>query len=121
MTTSETANRYCELARQNKWPEILDELCSKDLVNKEPDHVQSRGIPVITRGLDAIKAKGKANRELIEAIHNQHCSDPLVAGNFFTVTLTRDVTFKSRPRMTLDEIALLELKDGKIISEQFFY
>ena len=121
MTTNETANRYRELAEQNKWSEILEELCSTDLVNKEPDHVQSRGIPVTTKGRDAVIAKGKANREMIEAIHSQHCSEPLVAGNFFTVTLSRDVSFKGRPRMKLDEIALFELKDGKIISEQFFY
>ena len=121
MTTKETAARYHELAKQNKWPEILDELCSKDLVNKEPDHVQARGIPITTKGLDAVKVKGNANREMIEAIHSQHCSEPLVAGNFFTVTMGRDITFKGRPRMMLEEVAVFELKEGKIISEQFFY
>ncbi len=118
MTTQEVANKYCELAKQNKWPEILDELCDQDLVNKEPEHVITRGIQPTTKGLQEIKAKGIANREKIEAIHSQHCSAPLVAGNFFTVTLSRDITFK---RMTLDEIAVFELKEGKIISEQFFY
>jgi hypothetical protein len=121
MTIQQVANRYCELAKQNKWPEILDELCSQDLVNKEPEHVASRGIQTITNGLDAVKAKGVANRANIEAIHSQHCSAPLVAGNFFTVALSRDITFKGRPRMKLEEIAIFELKEGKIISEQFFY
>ena len=121
MTTQEVANRYYELAKQNKWPEILDELCSADLVNKEPEHVTARGIQPVTTGLEAIKAKGIANREMIEAIHSQHCSEPLVAGNFFTVVLSRDVSFKGMPRMTREEIAVFELKDGKIIVEQFFY
>jgi hypothetical protein len=121
MTTTEVANRYYELAKANNWPQILDELCSADLVNKEPEHVTARGLQSITSGLDAVKAKGIANREKIEAVHSQHCSAPLVAGNFFTVILGRDITFKGMPRMNKEEIAVFELKDGKIITEQFFY
>ena len=121
ITTQEVANRYCELAKQNKWTEILDELCAPELVNKEPEHVTARGIQPTTKGLEAVKAKGDANRKMIEEIHSQHCSAPLVAGNFFTVILSRDITFKGMPRMKKEEIAIFELKDGKIISEQFFY
>ena len=121
MTTQEVANRYCELAKQNNWPEILEELCSIDLVNKEPEHVAARGIQPTTIGLDQVKAKGIKNREMIEAVHSLHCSAPLVAGHFFTVTLSRDVTFKGMPRMMKDEIALFEVKESKIIVEQFFY
>jgi len=121
MTTQQVANRYYELAAQNNWPAILDELCSANLVNKEPEHVTARGIQPVTTGLEAVKAKGIANREMIEAVHSQHCSAPLVAGNFFTVVLSRDVTFKGMPRTTKEEIAVFEINDGKIISEQFFY
>ena len=121
MTTHEVATRYCELAKQNKWPDILNELCGEGLVNKEPEHVTTRGIQPVTKGLAEIKAKGIKNREMIEEIHSQHCSDPLVAGNFFSVTLSREVTFKGMPRMMKDEIAVFEVKDGKIIVEQFFY
>lgn len=121
MTTQEAANKYCELAKQNKWTEILDELCGQDLVNKEPEHVIARGIQATTKGLDKVKAKGKANREMIVEIHSQNCSTPLIAGNFFSVVLSRDITIKGKPRMNLEEIAIFELKEGKIISEQFFY
>jgi len=37
MTTLEVANRYCELAKQKKWTEILHELCGQDLVNRKPN------------------------------------------------------------------------------------
>jgi hypothetical protein len=43
MTTQEVARRYCELANQNKWPEILEELCGEELINKEPEHVIAEG------------------------------------------------------------------------------
>lgn len=121
MTTQEVASRYCELAKESKWEEILDELCVPTFVNKEPDHVSAMGIPVTTQGLQAIKAKGNANRQMIEAIHSQHCNKALVAGNFFTVVLSRDITFKGKPRMNLQETAVFETKEGRIITEQFFY
>jgi len=121
MSTMEVANRYCELAKQNNWTQILDELCSENLVNKEPDHAAGRGIQPITQGLEHVKAKGAGNRAKIEAVHSQQCSAPLVAGNFFTVTLTRDVTYFGRPRMNLEEIAVFEVHEGRILSEQFFY
>jgi hypothetical protein len=32
-----------------------------------------------------------------------------------------DVTMKGQGRMNMDEIAVYEVKDGKIVKEQFFY
>jgi ketosteroid isomerase-like protein len=75
----------------------------------------------ITKGKKDVKAKSLANREMIEAIHSQYCSEPVVAGNFFSVSLKRDVSFKNKSRMELEEIAVLQVRDGKIVSEQFYF
>jgi hypothetical protein len=32
-----------------------------------------------------------------------------------------DVTFKERGRQQMEELCVFEVKDGKIINEQFFY
>jgi hypothetical protein len=37
------------------------------------------------------------------------------------VALGRDITFKGKPRMKLEEIAVFQVKERKIVSEQFFY
>ena len=121
MTTQEIASRYTQLAGQGKWEEILDELHADDAICREPEHAAARGVAVLTAGKVAIKAKGAKNRTMIEQIHSQSCSEPTVAGNFFTVALKRDVTFTTRPRMQLEEIGLFQVKDGKIISEEFYY
>jgi hypothetical protein len=121
MTTQEIANRYTQLANESKWEQILDELYADNAVCREPEHVTQRGLPVLTESKAAIKAKGAKNRTMIEAIHSQFVSEPLVAGNYFTVALKRDVTFKERGRMQLEELGLYEVRDGKIILEQFFY
>ena len=121
MTTQEIANRYYELAGQSKWIEIQDELHADTVVCQEPEHAALRGVQVMTKGREAVRAKGIANRELIETLHSQYCSEPTVAGNFFSVVLKREVTFKNKPRMNLEEICIFQVTEGKIISEQYFY
>ncbi len=121
MTTQEVANRYYGLMLENKRRQIVDELYSQDIICKEPEHAIAMGIPTITKGLDAVKAKAKARNELIAAVHSDFCSEPLVAGNFFSVALARDVTLKDKPRMALQEIGVFEVKGGKIVTEQFFF
>lgn len=121
MTTQEVANRYYELANQSKWTEIQDELHDANVLSKEPQHVAAMGLQVETRGREALKAKGQANREMMEALHSQYCGEPVVAGDFFSLVLRRDVTFKGRPRAQKEEIGVFHVQNGKIISEEFFY
>jgi hypothetical protein len=121
MKTQDVANLYYELMQKNKREQIYGELYSKDIVCREPEHAIAMNIPTITKGLDAVKAKSQARAEIIEQVHNEHCSKPVVGGNFFSVALGRDLTLKGKPRMSVEEIAVFEVKEGKIISEQFFY
>ena len=121
MTTQQVADRYYELAIKQKWMEIVDELYGQDIVNKEPEHAKAMGIPTLTQGLVAVKAKGEARRKMIAEIHTQECSVPVTGGKFFSVSMYREVTFKGMPRVKLEEIAVFEVRDGRIVTEQFFY
>jgi limonene-1,2-epoxide hydrolase len=120
-TTQDVANRYYELAKQNKRREIVDELYADDIINREPEHAIAMGIPTITKGLNSVKAKTKARDELIETVHSETCSAPVIGGKFFSVALGRDITLKGRPRMNLQEIGVYEVNNGRIVSEQYFY
>ncbi len=121
MTTQQVADRYFDLAQQQKWMDIQQELYSEDIVNKEPEHAIAMGIPTLTKGLEAVIAKGEARRKLIEKIHGQTCSEPVTGGKYFSVSMSRDVTFKGMSRKNLEEIAVFEVEEGKIVTEQFFY
>jgi ketosteroid isomerase-like protein len=121
MTTQEVANHYIKLENEGKWQQIQDELYSNDVVSIEPAHSATVGLAPLTKGLDAVKAKGKAWGESIEEMHSGYCTQPVVAGNYFTVTMGFDATFKGAGRMKTDEICIFEVRDGKIVSEQFFY
>jgi hypothetical protein len=58
---------------------------------------------------------------MVEEMHGGYSSPPQVAGNHFSVAMGMDVTMKGQGRMKMDEIAVYEVKDGKITKEQFFY
>jgi ketosteroid isomerase-like protein len=120
MNPQQVADRLVELCRAGKFSQALDELYSRDAVSIEPPGAPS-GPLGNAKGLDAIRAKGKAFDETCEKVHSITVSDPLIAGNFFSVTMGIDATYKQRGRYAMDEICVYEVRDGKIVLEQFFY
>ncbi len=121
MTTQETAARHHEMANQRKFIEIQDTLYHEDVVCQEPEKAAAMGMAIFTNGREAVKAKGIARRATIETTHSYTCSEPIVAGEFFSVVLKQDVTFKGKQRVTLEEVGVFHVKDGKVVKEQFFY
>ena len=118
MTTQDVANRFNELAQTGQWDKIQDEMYADNAVSIEPAHAQ--GLQTV-EGLAAIKQKGKEFGEAVEEMHGGYSNEPQVAGNHFSLIMGMDVTMKGMGRMKMDEIAVYEVKDGKIVKEQFFY
>jgi hypothetical protein len=118
LTTTEVAARFNELAKEGNWNKIQEELFAENAVSIEPPG--SPGLQSV-EGLPAIKQKGKDFENMVEEMHGGYSSDPLVTGNHFAVAMGMDVTMKGAGRSKMDEIALYEVKDGKIVKEQFFY
>lgn len=118
LTTGEVADRLSQLFKEYKWNEAQDELFSSDAVSIEPPHAQ--GLQTV-QGLEAIKKKGADFNAMVEEMHGGYVGEPIVAGNFIAVAMGMDVTLKGAGRMKMEEIALYEVKDGKIVREQFFY
>lgn len=117
MTTQQVANRLVELCRQGKILEAQEELYGDDIVCKEPSYSP---MP-LTQGKKAVLEKGKMFASMIEERHAGSFGDPVVNGRFFCVPTTLDVTLKERGRTLFEELSMYEVKDGKIIAEQFFY
>ena len=117
MTTNEIANRLVELCRTGQNEQAYKELFSADAEAIEPAH--SEAPPA--KGLDALLQKSAYFSSMIETMHGASCSDPVVAGNHFSVSMGIDYTGKDGNRVTMDEIAVYEVKDGKIVKEQFFF
>lgn len=118
MTTQEVAERFNQYAQQGKWSEIQDELYHENAESIEPSH--AKGLQNVT-GLEAIKQKAVDFQQAVEEMHGGYTKEPVIAGNHFAVPMGMDVTMKGMGRMNMDEIAVYEVKDGKIVKEQFFY
>ncbi len=117
MKTTEIAARLVALCREAKWETAQKELFADNAVSVEPH--PSPAFEKETKGLAAIVEKGRKFDGMIEKLHSLTVSDPLVAGESFACTMGMDVTMKGQERMQMSEICLYEVKDGKIISEQF--
>jgi len=72
-------------------------------------------------GLAAIQEKGRQFMDSVEEMHGIVIGEPVVAGNFFTVSMALDRTFKGRGRVNMEELCVYEIDEGKIVCEQFFY
>lgn len=117
MTTQEIANRLVELCRQGQNEKVYQELFAKNAVAVEPAHTPAPK----TEGLDALLQKSKQFSEMVKEVHGGGVSDPLVAGNFFSVTMSIDATYQDGNRMNMEEVCVYEVNDGKIVKEQFFF
>jgi hypothetical protein len=118
MTTQEIAVRFNELAQQEKWFEIQDELFADHVKSIEPSHSpyfknEEGKAPVRKKGEDWVKR--------IKGAHKRFTSQPVVTGNHFAVAREVDITVDGIGRIQINEIMLYEVKDGQIVLEQFFY
>lgn len=118
MNTQEIAHRLVALCRQAKWEDAQKELFADDAVSIEQE--ASPAFSKETKGLASIIEKGRKFDAMIETLHSLTVSEPLVAGNAITCTMGMDVTMKGQPRMQMSEVCVYRVKDGKVISEQFY-
>jgi hypothetical protein len=117
MTTKEVANRLVKLCREGKNTDAINELYSDNIVSLEPKGAREER----TEGKDKVLAGTLNWLSTVEEFHSSSVSDPVVSGNFFACTMEYDTTMKDIGRMKMDEVCVFEVKDGKIVFEQFFY
>jgi ketosteroid isomerase-like protein len=117
-TVYEVAARFNELAKQEKWFEIQDEFFADNVKSIEP-----AGSPWFknAEGKATVRKKGEDFVKKIEAVHRSHTTEPVVGGNHFAVGRELDMTVNGFGRIQHNQVMLYEVKDGQIISEQFFY
>lgn len=117
MTTQQVAEKLLAYCRADDNIGAINALYADNVVSKEPD-----GAPhgTVTGKANVIKKNEDWLESVIE-FHSGSISEPQIAGNFFSVVMDMDVTYKEYGRLYMSEIAVYEVKDGQIVSEQFFY
>lgn len=118
MTVEQIAARLVDYCRNEQFSLAQKELYAEEAVSIEPFEVP--GFEKETRGLSALMEKDRKFSSMVESRHGTTVSEPLIAGNAFSFVLTMDIEMKGRDRERLTELCVYTVKDGKIISEQFF-
>jgi len=118
MTNKEIANRLVELCRAGEYEKCYSELYSPNAWSIEP-----AGSPFEkVQGMEAFQEKGKQWNAGIEEFYGSEVSDPVVADDYFTISMGMDYKSKeSGKRINHSEICVYKVENGKIVSEQFFY
>ncbi|NQZ75193.1 MAG: nuclear transport factor 2 family protein [Ekhidna sp.] len=118
MTTQEIADQLVNHLQNAQFEEAQKNLFDQNIVSIEPSASQ---IPTF-EGLDNILKKGEEFRNSVEAWHGLSVSSPIVASNYFAIAFTVELTYKGQSeKTTMQEIIMYQIKDGKIIHEQFYY
>jgi hypothetical protein len=118
ITTQQVATRFSELARQEKWFEIQDEFFADNVKSIDPTHSPYFGF---AEGKAAVRKKGEDFVKRIEAVHSAYTTEPIVSGHHFAVGREIDITAQGFGRIQINQVMLYEVRDGQIVSEQFFY
>jgi hypothetical protein len=118
VSTGHVAARFNELAQQEQWMQIQDEFFADDVRSIDPPDSPFFGS---AEGIVAVRKKGTDFIKRIEAVHRSFTGAPIVTGNHFAVTRELDMTVMGHGRVQLNQIMLYEVKEGKIVLEQFFY
>lgn len=123
MTPRQVADQLVALCKEGRNLDAVNTLYSPDVTSVEA----MQGTPEMPRemrGIDAIRAK---NQWWIDnhTVHGGTVQGPFMHQDRFAVFLSYDVTAKGGPwagkRMTITEVAVYTVKDGKIVHEEFFY
>jgi hypothetical protein len=117
MGTQEVAEKLVAYCREGKNIDAINELYADGIVSNEAKGSSQE----LTEGKIGVLAKNQGWFESVAEIHGVTISDPLVTGNFFAVGMDMDVTYKKSGRMAMKEVAVYEARNGKVVSEHFFY
>lgn len=121
MNAKEIGQKLVALCKEGKNRECIDAYYSDSIESVEAAPPPAGGERV-KKGIEAIRGKDEwwtTNHE----VHEAKVEGPWPHGDDkFAVRFTYDITNKpSGMRMTMDEIAVYTVADGKIVKEEFFY
>ena len=117
-TIHEVAALFDSLAKDEKWFDIQDKLFSDYVISIEPAHsIYFKN----AEGKAAVRQKGEDWIKRITGVNKLFTTNSVVGGNHFAVGREVDINVEGHGRVQINQVMLYEVKNGKIISEQFFY
>jgi SnoaL-like domain len=119
MTAMEIGKEVAALCKQGKNQEAIDRFYDPNIVSIEACAMP--GMDRTQKGIQAIKGKNQWWVENHE-VHGGSVDGPYPHDDRFVLHFKYDVTPKqTKKRITLDEVGLFTVQNGKIVKEEFFY
>lgn len=118
MTTKQVADSLVAMCREGKVEEVKTIFFTEDTVSIEP---REGFLPKEVKGLKAIQQKAELFISMVDEFYGITLTEPVIAGNYFSIGWQTDIKMKGEDRKLDNEICLYQVKDGKIISEHFYY
>lgn len=115
MGTQEIAKDLAAMCRDGRYAEAGEKYWADDVAS-----VEFGGPNPVSKGKDAARGKSQWFASSHD-IHKLEAGEPYVNGDQFVIRFTLDMTVKeSGQRMTMDEVGLYTVRDGKVVEERFF-
>jgi hypothetical protein len=114
MKIEQIAGEVVKLIREGKNKQVKETFYADNIVSIE-------GNGYTLTGIDAVLQKSIDWADQISEVHSASVSEPLIAADHFALQMRMDISFKDGHRAVMDEIAVYSVKDGKIVSEQYFF
>lgn len=113
MTTATVAQQLIDLCSAGKFLEAQETFYHQDIISIETDGSR-------TLGATNMYQKEKEFLSRIARMDVIRYSDILVAGSYFSVVLHMEMELKGVGDIAIDEVCVYQVKEGKIVFEQFF-
>lgn len=116
----EIGTKLVALCREGKAVEAIESFYDANVVSIE----SSQYSPDFPRQIESKKAVLEKSKywEKNTQVHSREINGPFPHGDDkFAVTFKIDATMDGMGRSTLEEVAVYEVKNGKIVKEEFFY
>jgi hypothetical protein len=114
-TIHQIADRLISLCREQKFVEAYKELYGEEAESIDPMYSlmpPARGLITLIEREKQFLAKATINEIKI--------SEPLISGKYFAIHIHMDFNIEDRGRKIVDELAVYNVKGGKIVRQQFF-
>jgi hypothetical protein len=109
METLEIALRLAELCRKNEFVQAEKEFYAADIIHTEADGTTFKGI-------DEVMQKEVQFLQQLKSPPVTQVSEPLVAGNYFSVRMQMQCEHNQRGKIDLDELLVYKVAVGKIVA-----
>ena len=113
MNITQVAHRLVELCRKGEFVQAEQELYNDDIV-----HIEFDGTAF--KGFEAVLQKEIRFLKQLKAPPVIEVSEPLIARNYFSITMRMQCEHNERGKMDINEILLYKVTDGKIVYLECF-